>query len=197
MADTTTTRKTNATKRSTAGKKAAATRRTNAARRNTRTTARSAQRSTTRAAKAAAPSRSSVQQAKTPVEVVQVYAEKAVVIPVGAALVARDNLVATVEDLRGRYSTRDKAQRTIESDLKKFERRGVRARKNVEREVKKARTRLERTLRQNRRRAERQVTSYRKDARLASARFENVVQTGVAAGAGAAQKVSERVSSIA
>lgn len=184
MADTTTTRKTNATKRSTAGKKAAATRRTNATTRNARTTARSA----TRTAQAVAP--------KTPVEVVQVYAEKAVVIPVGAALVARDNLVATVEDLRGRYATRDKAQRTIESDLKKFERRGVRARKNVEREVKKARTRLERTLRQNRRRAERQVTSYRKDARLAGARFENAVQTGVAAGAGVAQKVSERVASV-
>jgi hypothetical protein len=186
MADSTTTRKTTATQRSTAGKKAAATRRRNATKRNT-----------TRAARTAAPSRASVQQAKTPVEVVQVYAEKAVVIPVGAALVARDNLISTVEDLRGRYASRDKAQRTIEADLKRFERRGARARKDVEREVRKARTRVERTLRQNRRRTERQATSARKDAGLAGARLENIVQSGVAAGADVAAKVSERVASLA
>src|SRR5207302_676035 len=79
------------------------------------------------------------------------------------------------------------AQRAIEADLKKFERRGTRARKDVEREVRKARTRLERTLRQNRRRAERQATTYRKEAAQASARLENLVQTGVTAGAGIAE----------
>jgi hypothetical protein len=184
MADSTTTRKTAATKRSTAGKKATTTRRRTATQRNTARAARS----TTNTTKSVAP--------KTPVEVVQTYAEKAVVIPVGAWLVARDNLVATVEDLRGRYATPEKAQRTIEADLKRFERRGTRARKDVEREVKRARTRLERTLRQNRRRAERQATSYRKDARLASARVENLVQTGVAAGAKLAENVSERVASV-
>jgi hypothetical protein len=185
MADTSTTRKTAATKRSTAGKKATTTRRRSATARSTARATRSTTRSAASAARSVAP--------KSPVERVQSYAEKAVVIPVGAALVARDNLVSTVEDLRGRYATRDKAQRTIEADLKKFERRGTRARKDIEREVKKARTRLERTLRQNRRRAQRRATSARKDARLAGARVENIVQNGVSASAGAAQKVSERV----
>jgi hypothetical protein len=178
MADATQTAQTTATKRSTAAKKASAPRRRTATK---RTTTRATTRSATRTAQAVAP--------KTPVERVQSYAEKAVVIPVGAALVARDNLIATVEDLRGRYATVEAAQRTIGADLKKFERRGTRARKNVEREMRKARTRLERTLRQNRRRARRQATSTRKDA-------ENLVQSGVNAGAGIAERVSERVASI-
>jgi hypothetical protein len=56
---------------------------------------------------------------------------------------------------------------------------------------------VERTLRQNRRRTERQATSARKDAGLAGARLENIVQSGVAAGADVAAKVSERVASLA
>jgi hypothetical protein len=181
MADPTQTAQTTATKRSTAAKKASATRRRTATKRTTTRATRATTRSATRTAQSVAP--------KTPVELVQSYAEKAVVIPVGAALVARDNLIATVEDLRGRYATVEAAQRTIGADLKKFERRGTRARKNVEREMRKARTRLERTLRQNRRRARRQATTYRKDA-------ENLVQSGVNAGAGIAERVSERVGSI-
>ncbi|HEX6388468.1 MAG TPA: hypothetical protein VFZ89_03450, partial [Solirubrobacteraceae bacterium] len=42
----------------------------------------------------------------TPVETVQAYAEKAVVIPVGVALIARDRVVTTVEELQTKYGTR-------------------------------------------------------------------------------------------
>ena len=98
-------------------------------------------------------------------------------IPVGAALVARDSVVEATKP----YTSRDtaereltKLQRQVRTDLKKFERRGNTARNRVQREVKRARTRAERELRQrrtqatrlvkrNRREAERQVKSVRRD----------------------------------
>jgi len=184
-------RKAAATKRSTAAKKAAGTRAQNqtrkAARTQARRTTRSAQRTATRATATA--EREVTQDANQ----VQDLFERAALTYVGAALTASDRVAQGYDYLRKTYGDTDSVTR----QLKKFERRGTRARKDIEREVKKARTRLERTLRQNRRRAERQVTTYRKDARLASARVENVVQTGVAAGAGVAQKVTERVASVA
>lgn len=74
------------------------------------------------------------------------YAERAVLIPVGAALIARDRLVSSVNDTVTAYSSPSKAQ----AQLRKFERRGNTARKRLEREVRKARTSVERELRRRR-----------------------------------------------
>jgi hypothetical protein len=75
------------------------------------------------------------------------YAERAVLIPVGAALIARDRVVSSVNDAISTYASPSKAQ----TQLHKFERRGVTARNRLEREVRKTRTRVERELRQRRR----------------------------------------------
>ncbi len=82
------------------------------------------------------------------------YAERAVLVPVGAALIARERVVTTVSDTIASYSSPTKAQ----AQLRRFERRGVTARKRLEREVRKARVRVERDLRQRRRRIERTVS---------------------------------------
>ena len=82
------------------------------------------------------------------------YAERAVLIPVGAALIARDRVVSTVSDTLSTYSSSSKAQ----AQLRRFERRGVTARNRLEREVRKARVRVERELRQRRRVIENRVS---------------------------------------
>jgi hypothetical protein len=187
----------NATKRSTTAKKAAATRSRNQA---------AAARKRSTAAKKAAETRREL--AKTPVDRVTEYAERAVLIPVGAALVARDSVVSTVEQLRTNLATREQAEKELaaqrkrlEADLKRFERRGRTERNRVERRVKKTRTRVERLLRQRRTRVERDIRSTRKDvgaqADLLGARVENIVQTGITRGTQVATKVQERVGSVA
>jgi hypothetical protein len=86
-------------------------------------------------------------------QVVGDYAERAVLIPVGAALIARDRMVSTVSGTISTYSSTTKTQQ----QLRRFERRGVTARNRLEREVRKARVRVERELRQRRRRIEKSV----------------------------------------
>jgi hypothetical protein len=86
-------------------------------------------------------------------QVVGDYAERAVLIPVGAALIARDRVVSTVSGTISSYSSPSKTQQ----QLRRFERRGVTARNRLEREVRKARVRFERELRQRRRVIERSV----------------------------------------
>ena len=75
------------------------------------------------------------------------YAERAVLIQVGAALLARDKVVSSLTDTFSSYSSTTRAQQ----QLRRFERRGVTARTRLEREVRKARVRVERELRQRRR----------------------------------------------
>jgi hypothetical protein len=75
------------------------------------------------------------------------YAERVVLIPLGAALIARDQLVASVNDAISSYGSPRRAQ----TQLRRFERRGITARNRLEREVRKTRTRVERELRQRRR----------------------------------------------
>jgi hypothetical protein len=82
------------------------------------------------------------------------YAERAVLIPVGAALTARDKVVSGVNDTISSYSSTSKAQ----AQLRRFERRGATARNRLEREVRKARVRVERELRQRRREIEKTVS---------------------------------------
>jgi hypothetical protein len=127
-------------------------------------------RRTTAARKPPASSTTTSTQPKTPVEQAQQIAERAVLVPVGASLVARDNLVSTVKGLSTKYRTRT----GLERELRRFERRGATARNRFERQVRRTRTkverelrqrrnRLERTVRQNRRRLEREVRAVRKD----------------------------------
>jgi len=125
-------------------------------------------------------------QPKTRVQHVQVLAERAVLVPVGAGLLARDNVVSTVKGLASKYRTRA----TFERELKRYERRGATARNRFERRVRRARTRMERemrqrrslverTMRQNRRRLNREITSVRRDLEkqsgAMSARVERLV----------------------
>src|SRR4051795_12270824 len=124
-------RKAASTDRSTAAKKAAATRARNQA-------AEARKRST--AAKKAAETRRELE--RTPVERYVDFAGRAVTIPVGAALVARDNVVA----LAAKYDSLDKVERElraqrrrVETDLRRFERRGTTARDRFERELDPAR----------------------------------------------------------
>jgi hypothetical protein len=86
-------------------------------------------------------------------QVVGDYAERAVLIPVGAALIARERIASTVGDTISTYSTPSRAQQ----QLRRFERRGLTARKRLEREVRKARVRVERQVRQRRRAIEHAV----------------------------------------
>lgn len=123
------------------------------------TRARSAARSTTKAKSTSAST--SAKAAATPTskrgpipdlsaEVFGEYAERAVLIPVGAALIARDRVVSTVSDTISNYSSTSKTQ----AQLRRFERRGATARNRLEREVRKTRVRVERELRQRRREIE-------------------------------------------
>jgi hypothetical protein len=86
------------------------------------------------------------------VQLIGSYAERAVLVPVGAALIARDR----VAELLDNYSTPKKA----EAQIKRFERRGVTARNRFERQVRKTRTRFERQLRSQRRSAEKAINRF-------------------------------------
>jgi hypothetical protein len=117
------------------------------------------------AAKAAASKRASTSGSaptKATADVFGDYAERAVLIPVGAALIARERVVSTVSDTISTYGSTTKTQ----AQLRRFERRGVTARNRLEREVRKARVRVERQLRQRRRGIESTVSELeeRRDA---------------------------------
>jgi hypothetical protein len=79
-------------------------------------------------------------------EALATQAERAVLIPVGATLIARDNVVETVKP----YVTRTTAQREFTKSIKRYERRGTTARNKLERQLKRTRTQVERGLRQRR-----------------------------------------------
>jgi len=109
-------------------------------------------------------------QPTTRVDQVEQLAERAVLVPLGAGLIVRDNVVSTVRSLTTKYRSRT----SVERELKRYERRGVTARNRFERQVRRTRTRferdlrqrrksVERTVKQNRRRLEREVRTVRKD----------------------------------
>ena len=191
--------------RATAAKRAAATRRANAQRRSA-------------AAKRAAATRHlNEANAKSPVQQAQDFAERAVLIPVGAALTARDQVVETMSNAAKPYRNRESAQRQLERELKRFEHRGSTARNRAERQLKRTRTRVERELRQrrssvqrvlrrNRTRVERETRSLRRDVERQGRVAQRTVsqQAGlvgsrvdeaVAAGQKAVATVQERVAS--
>jgi hypothetical protein len=89
-----------------------------------------------------------------------------VLVPVGASLIARDNVVSSVKGFATKYRTRA----AFERELKRYERRGASARNRFERQVRRTRTKFERELRQRRTRVERSV-------RQGSRRFEREVRS--------------------
>jgi hypothetical protein len=109
------------------------------------------------------------------------YAERAVLIPVGAALIARDRVVSTVSDAISNYSSSSRAQ----AQLRRFQRRGTTARNRLEREVRKTRVRVERELRQRRREFEKSVNDL-------DARRESFTKNG----SEIASRVQERILSL-
>src|SRR5436190_70316 len=152
------------TQRKAAARKAAATRRRNAARRS-------------QAARRAAETRA--QAELSTLGGVQAQAERAVLIPVGAALTARDVVVdATKPYTASRESAErelTKLTKRVATNLRRFERRGNTARNRAVRQAKRTRTQFERQvrrsrsqttrfLRRNRREAERQVKAARRQA---------------------------------
>lgn len=138
--------------------------------------------------------------ARSTTDLVGDYAERAVLIPVGAALIARERVVSSVSDAIASYSTPTKAQ----IQLRKFEHRGSAARTRLEREVRKTRTRVERELRQRRRELDRRrgrlakgVTSRveQTQAQLEKTQnqFEDAVRARLEDGADLANRLQERV----
>ncbi len=85
-----------------------------------------------------------------PADLIAGYAERAVLIPVGAALIARDRLIDDVGGVISDYSSPAKAQ----AQLRRFERRGESARSGLTREARKTRSGLEREARRTRTRLE-------------------------------------------
>jgi hypothetical protein len=174
MATTTSsTPRTTAAKRSATAQKAATTRRTNATKRSTTAKKAAATRRQTTAAKQAAEAK---QETKNTVKRAGGMVEKAVLVPMGAALVARDGVIATIDEMRANYSTRNKT----EQELRRYERRGSSAVKGIERDVKSMVKDIE----------SRAVT---KNVELVAARVENVV----AGGRNVAAKVTERITALA
>src|SRR4051794_7031844 len=183
----TTARKTNATKRSTAAKKAAQTRSANQA---------AEARKRTAAAKKAAETRREL--AKTPVDRVQEYAERVAFVQVGAALVARDAVTEAVENLRTSLGSRANVEkelqvrrRRLEAEIKRFERRGSTEVKPFEREAKKTRSCVEKEVKTFRADVTKQVKPISTQADFVTSRAQNLFQTGLTAGQKAATTVQE------
>jgi hypothetical protein len=88
-------------------------------------------------------------EAKVRATQVRQLAERTVNVPVGASLVARDNLVSTVRSIRGLAENLGDRS-TLERELDRYERRGASARNRFERQVRRTRTTFEREVRQRR-----------------------------------------------
>ena len=158
--------------------------RSTSTRRSTASTRRSSR--TTGSTRTSRAARSTTTTPTTPLQQAGVWAERVVLVPMGASLLARDNLVSSVRGLADKYSSRT----SLQHELRRYERRGSTARNRFERQVRRTRTRferqlrqrrslVERTIKQNRRRLEREVRSVRKDFQkqsgLVSSRMEKLV----------------------
>jgi hypothetical protein len=148
----------------------------------------------TRAAAPRTTARSTSTRPATRTERVQELAERIVLIPVGAALEARDRVAGTVEEL----VTTTRSRTALEQQLRRFERRGTSARTQFEREVRRTRSQLDRRTRTARRGFERQRTQARKNfdvnVETLTTRVEKVVQNGVDAGMKLVSGAQDRLS---
>ena len=123
-------------------------------------------------------------------------AERAVDVPVGAALTVADNVSETVKpwtESTGRDKELKQLRTQVTRELNKLERRGGQARRKattrvrstrnrIERELKQRRNRVERTVKQNRTKAEKVV----KDNRVKAERAVKDVQSAVSERVGSA-----------
>ena len=153
------TRKRNSTptQRSASGKQSAATRKGNEASRSAQTTQTQAKRTASSGLRTV---QIGAEAGKYTLEAVATQAQRAALIPVGAALSARDSVVEAVKP----YSSLDKAEkeisrlrRDVSRDLNRYERRGTTARNRLQREVK-------RVVKRNRRDLEKQVNEVQSNA---------------------------------
>jgi predicted nucleic acid-binding Zn-ribbon protein len=156
-----------------------------------------------------------------------------VLIPLGVALEARDRVTGAVDTIVANSTdaldgivSATSSRRALDRQLKRFERRGGKARTELEREVRKTRTRLEREARHSRVRVERQAREVRRgfehpraearrtlgsnvetlQSRVAPlrdrvepvrTRVENVVQNGVSAGKKFVGEAQDRIAKVA
>jgi hypothetical protein len=172
-------------RRASTARKASSTRKVSATRRKASATQAKATHAKAARTRAIHQTESALSQAETATRetagVVGNYAERALLIPVGVALTARDKVVSGVSDTISTYSTSTRAQ----AQLRRFERRGATARNRLEREVRKARVRVERELRQRRRSIESTVSDL-------EGRSEAIAKNGT----DIASKLQERVLSL-
>lgn len=151
-----------------------------------RAPARRARRAPARGARARAsasrPASTSSTRPATSAARAQAFAGRAVLIPVGVALEARDRVAGTV----GGLVTATRSRSALERQLDRFERRGDRARVQLEQEVRRTRSRIERGGRSARRGlARRRAHAGRVlggNVETLTDRVEHVVQNGVDTG---------------
>jgi hypothetical protein len=129
--------------RSAAAKRGQATRRRQAARRRTAAASSSAKAATTQRVSA------ETKQAESIVTQVTGVAESAILVPVGAALEARDRVLNAIQPWTSRTSAERELGR-VRRDVRRFERRGTVARNRVVRELRKRRNAATRQLRRRR-----------------------------------------------
>jgi hypothetical protein len=103
---------------------------------------------------------------KTISEQVSVLAEKAVIVPIGASLIVRDDLTNALRKLQKKYTT----SAGLEKELTRYEKRGARARNRFEKQVRSQRTKVERDLKARRKDLE-------KRSGVVTARVEEFVST--------------------
>ena len=118
------------------------------------------------------------------VEIAKQTAERAVDVPVGAALTYRDRVVETVDSL----STSTKREKELKGlrtqvtrELNKFERRGGQARRKAVQRVRTTRNRVEREAKSRRREVEKAVKENRTKAERQLKKAQSVVQERVSA----------------
>ena len=90
--------------------------------------------------------------AKTMAEQVSVLAEKAVIVPIGASLIVRDDLTSALRKLQKKYTT----SAGLEKELTRYEKRGARARNRFEKQVRSQRTKFEKEIKARRKDFEKQ-----------------------------------------
>jgi len=141
-----------------------------------------AKRAGARRARSTATSNATRATPTTRTEQAQQLAERVVLIPVGAALEARDRIAGAIDVLSSPTSSRE----AIAARLDQYERRGGDARANLEREV-----------RRTRRGFDKQRAEVQKTVTNLPNRVENVVRNGADAGITLVGGVQERISKIA
>jgi len=115
---------------------------------------------------------------ETAVAYVRQTAERAVDLPVGAALTVVDN-VRPLTEAEAREKELKQFRTQVSRELNKLERRGGQARRKAQTRVRGTRNRVERELKQRRRSVETQVKRTRKDAEVTLKQNRRKAETGL------------------